>query len=153
MKKLLSILGGLFLLIVLVAAVCIGIGVYQGNKLDKSSKAYVEENVQPVVSTWSKDELAKRASPQLLEILNRNPDQVDQVMKKLSKLGALQSLGEPKGQATIAYTNSSGKVISAAYKEAAQFQNGKAEISIRLVQVAGQWQFLLFNVNSPVMLQ
>ena len=153
MKKLLTILGGLFLLIVVVAAVFIGMGVYQGNKLDKSSKAYVEANAQPIVSTWSKDELVKRASPQLLEVLNKDPDQVDQLFKKLSRLGALVSLAEPKGQATMAYTNSTGKVVSAAYTETAQFQNGKADISIRLIQVGGQWQVLLFNVNSPLMLQ
>ena len=153
MKKFLSILGGVFLLIVVLAAVFIGIGVYQGNKLDKSSKAYVEANIRPMVSTWSKDELVKRASPQLLEIINKNPDQLDQLFKKLSKLGALQSLGEPKGQSLIAYTNSTGKVISAAYTETAKFDNGNADISIRLVQVDGQWQLLLFNVNSPLMLQ
>jgi predicted PurR-regulated permease PerM len=153
MKKFLSILGGVFLLIVVVGAVFVGIAVYQGNKLDKSSKAYVEANVRPIVSTWSKDELVKRASPKLLEILNKDPAQADQVLKKLSKLGALQSLGEPKGDSLIAYTNGAGKVITAAYTETAKFDNGNADIRVRLIQVDGQWQFLLFNVNSPLMLQ
>jgi hypothetical protein len=153
MKKFLSILGGVFLLIVVIAVVFIGIGAYQGNKLDKSSKAYVEANVRPILSTWSKDELVKRASPKLLEIINQHPDQLDLLFKKLSKLGSLQSLGEPKGESLIAFTNSSGKVITAAYTETAKFDNGNADINIRLIQVDGQWQLLLFNVNSPLMLQ
>lgn len=57
------------------------------------------------------------------------------------------------GRRSIQHLCSAGKVISAAYTEAAQFQSGKADISIRLVQVTAQWQFLLFKVNSPVMLQ
>jgi hypothetical protein len=153
MKKFLSILGGVFLLIVVIAAVLIGVGVYQGNKLDKSSKAYVETNVRPVVSTWSKDELVKRASPKLLEIINRDPGQVDLVLKKLSRLGSLQSLGEPKGESLVSYTTGEGKVITAAYTETAKFDNGDADIMVRLIQADGQWQFLLFNLNSPVMLQ
>jgi hypothetical protein len=153
MKKFLSILGGVFLLIIVIAAVLVGVGVYQGNKLDKSSKAYVEANVRPVVSTWSKDELVKRASPKLLEIINRDPGQADLVLKKLSKLGSLQSLGEPKGESLVAYTAGTGKVITAAYRETARFENGNADISVRLIQTDGQWQFLLFNVNSPLMLQ
>jgi hypothetical protein len=153
MKKLFQVLGGIFLAIILIVAVMVGMGIYQGTRLDASSKAYVEENVKPVVSTWSKDELIKRASPQLVEILGKHPDQIDRVFAKLSKLGALKSLSEPKGQSLVSVMVGSGKMVSATYIESAEFENGHADINIRLVQVDGQWRFLGFFVNSPIMMQ
>jgi len=152
MKKFFQILGGIFLVIVLIVAVLVGIGVYQGTRLDASSKAYVEANVKPIVETWSKEELLKRASPQLIEALGKDPEQVDRLFAKLAKLGPLKSLSEPKGQSLVAVNTGTGKVISASYTETGQFENGHADFSIRLVQIGGQWQFLGFYVNSPIML-
>jgi len=153
MKKFFQILGGIFLVLVVIVAVLIGVGVYQGTRLDSSSKAYVEVNVKPVVETWSKEELLKRASPELIEILGKDPDQVDRLFTKLAKLGALKSLSEPKGQAVISVKNDTGKVVSATYTETGEFENGHADFNIRLIQRDGQWRFLGFYVNSPIMLQ
>ncbi|MCW2601760.1 MAG: hypothetical protein JWM02_3589, partial [Frankiales bacterium] len=77
MKTFLSIVGGFFLVLVLVVASFIGYAAYQGRGLDASSKAYVEANVPPIISTWSKDELLSRSSPQLLKIINEKPDQLE----------------------------------------------------------------------------
>jgi hypothetical protein len=153
MKKFFQILGGIFLVLVVIVAVLIGVGIYQGTRLDSSSKAYVEVNVKPVVETWSKEELLKRASPELIEILGKDPDQVDRLFTKLAKLGALKSLSEPKGQAVISVKNDTGKVVSASYTETGEFENGHADFNIRLIQIDGQWRFLGFYVNSPIMLQ
>ncbi len=153
MKKFLSIVGGIFLLVVLVVAGFVGYAAYQGQGLDASSKAYVEANVPPIISTWSKDELLKRSSPQLLKIINKDPMQVDQLFNKLSKLGALRSFGDVKGESNVSYTTQNGKVITASYTATAKFENGDAHIAIRLIQVSGQWQFLLLNINSPLFLQ
>lgn len=154
MKKFLSIVGGLFLFLVLLAAGFFGYAAYQGRGLDESSKAYVEANVPPIISTWSKDELLKRSSPELLKIVDEKPGQLDQLFQKLSKLGALKSLGDVKGDANIFFTTKSGRVITAAYVISAKFENGDARIAVRLLQSpSGQWQFLLLNVNSPLFLQ
>ena len=153
MKKFFQILGGIFLALVLIVAVLVGIGVYQGTRLDSSSKAYVETNVKPVVETWSKVELLKRASPELIEILGKDPGQVDRLFAKFAKLGPLKSLSVPKGQSLMAVTAGRGKVISASYTEAGEFENGHADFNIRLIQIDGQWRFLGFYVNSPIMLQ
>ena len=153
MKKFLSIVGGIFLLLVLVVAGFIGYAAYQGRGLDASSKAYVEANIPPIISSWSKDELLKRSSPQLLKILNENPGQLEQLFQKLSKLGAMQSFGEVRGDSNVSVTTQNGKVITASYLAKAKFKNGEAQIAIRLIQLSGQWQILLFNVNSPLFLQ
>ncbi len=153
MKKLLSIVGGIFLLVALIVAGFIGYAAYQGKNLDASSRAYVEENVPPIISTWSKDELLKRASPQLLKIISDNPGQLEQLFLKLSKLGAMQSFGDVKGDSNVSYTTDNGKVITASYMATGKFEHGEAKISMRLIQISGQWQFLLLNVNSPLFLQ
>jgi len=154
MKKFLSIVGGLFLVLVLIVAGFFGYAAYQGRGLDASSKVYVEANVPPIISAWSKDELLKRSSPQLLKIINEKPEQLDQLFQKLSKLGAMQTFGDIKGDANISVTTQNGRVITASYMSAAKFENGEARIAIRLIQSpSGQWQFLLFNVNSPIFLK
>ena len=153
MKKFLSIVGGIFLLLVLVVAGFVGYAAYQGQGLDASSKAYVEVNVPPIISTWSKNELLKRSSPQLLKLLDENPGQLEQLFKKLSKLGAMQSFGNVKGDSNVSVTTQNGKVITAPYAATAKFEKGEAHITIRLIQLSGQWQFLLLNVNSPLFLQ
>ncbi len=154
MKKLLSIAGGFFFVLILVVASFFGYAAYQGRGLDASSKAYVETNVPPIISSWSKDELLKRSSPQLIEIINENPDQLEQLFQKLTKLGALQTFGEVIGEATISITAQNGKVITAEYMTTAKFENGEGQISVRLIQSpSGQWQILLFGINSPIFLQ
>jgi hypothetical protein len=154
MKKALAILGGLFLVVLVGLVGLVGYGAYQGRGLDASSKAYVEANVPPIISTWSKEELLKRSSPRLLSIINEKPEMLDQLFAKLSKLGAMQSFGDVKGDTNISITQQNGKVVTATYVGAAKFANGDAQINVRLIQSpSGEWQFLLLNVNSPIMLQ
>ena len=150
MKKFLSIVGGIVLVVVLMAAGFIGYLSYQGRGLDASSKAYVDKNLPLIVSNWSKRDLLKQASPQLLTIINENPDQIDRLFKGLARLGALRSYDGSKGDANISYTNKDGKLITAFYIANATFENGSAQITVRLIQVSGQWKFLMFQVNSPL---
>ena len=153
MKKFLSTVGGIALIIVFVVAGFFGYAAYQGRGLDASSKAYVEANVPAIISTWSKNELLKRSSPQLLKIINEKPELLDQVFQKLSKLGVMRSFGDVKGEAAVSYSTQYGKVTMASYIGTAKFENGEGRITTRLIQSSGQWQFLLFNVDSPLFLQ
>ena len=153
MRKFLSIVGGLFLLLVLAIVSFVGYAAYQGRGLDASSKAYVEANVPAVTATWSKEELLKRASPQLLKIIGEKPEQLDQLFRKLSQLGAMRSLTDLKGDSNVSYTTQNGKITTAQYVGHAQFEHGEGEITIRLIQLSGQWQFVLFHVDSPLFLR
>jgi hypothetical protein len=154
LKRFLSIVGGLFLVLVLLATGFFGYAAYQGRSLDASSKAYAEENIPAIISTWSKDELLKRSSPQLLKIINEKPEQLDQLFQKFSALGPMLSFGEVKGDSNVSYTTQNGKITTAAYVATAKFKNGEGRISAHLIQSpAGQWQLLVFNVDSPLFLQ
>ena len=64
------------------------------------------------------------------------------------------SFGEVKGDSNVSYTTQNGKVTTAAYVAAAKFKNGEGRITVRLIQSsAGQWQLLMFHVDSPLFLQ
>jgi hypothetical protein len=154
LKRFLSIVGGLFLVLVLLVAGFFGYAAYQGRGLDASSRAYVEENIPAIISTWSKDELLKRSSPQLLKIINEKPEQLDQLFQKFSKLGPLLSFGEVKGSSNVSYTTQNGKLTTASYIAIAKFKNAEGRITARLIQSPeGQWQILLLHVDSPLFLQ
>jgi len=153
MKKFFQVLGGFFLVVLLLGATFIGYSMHQGANLDVSSKAYVEASLTPIVATWSKEELMKRASPQLLATLAKDPDHLDRLFEKLGQLGNLKRLSDLKGQSLVTIRPDSGKVVTALYTETGEFQNGIAAFKIELIQLDGQWSYLSFYVSSPILLQ
>jgi len=66
-KKSLIILGSVFLVLILLVAGFVGSAAVRGSALDKESKAYVDGNLPILISTWSEDEVLKRASKELQE--------------------------------------------------------------------------------------
>ena len=124
-----------------------------GTGLDASSKAYVDTSVPAIVSPWSKEELLKHSSPQLIEVVNKNPGQLDQLFAKLATLGAMQQYQGPAGQANLFFDFSKGKIVTAKYVAHAKFEHGDAEIQVQLVQASGEWQIINFHVNSPIFLR
>jgi hypothetical protein len=145
-KTFLIILGVVFLILIIAAAGFVGYSAYTGSKLDASSKAYVDASVPAIISTWSRNELIKRASPQLRK---STPDeQVGEFFLKLAnQLGSFQSYDGSKGDSNMSYTTKDGEVISASYTANATFQNGKIDIQIKLIQINGEWLLLGFHVS------
>lgn len=145
MKTIFSVLGIIFLVLAVAVAVVVGIAGYLGSKRDSSSKLYVDGNIPPIVSTWSKDELIARASPELLRTTSK--DQISQLFDTLSvKLGAFQSYDGAKGQSNMSFTTQ-GEVTTASYISEATFKNGKAKIQIKLILHEDSWQILGFHVE------
>ncbi len=153
MRKLLSIVGGLFLLALVILGSFVGYAAHQGKALDASSKAYVEVNIPAIVATWSRDDLTKRSSPQLIKVLDEHPEQLDQLFQKFSKLGTLKSFSDIRGESNVVYTTRNGKVTTATYEGHAKFENGEGQITIRLMQESGEWRILFFHIDSPLFLQ
>ena len=151
MKKVLIILGILFVLGIAIVAGIMGFVAYNGTKLDASSKEYVDQVIPPIISTWSDTELLDRASPELKAIATK--DQIVPLFKKLSELGKLKEYQGSKGDSLMSYTTQNGKRITAKYVANALFENGTADINIQLIQHGGNWQILSFHVNSPIFLK
>ena len=150
MKKLLIILGILFLLTIAVVGGLIGFVAYNGTKLDASSKEYVDQAIPQIVTTWSSTELLNRASPELEASATK--EQLNQLFKKLSELGTLKKYQGAEGESFMSYTTEHGKQITAKYKAKAIFEHGEAEIQIQLIEHDGKWKIINFQVNSPVFL-
>ena len=151
MKRILLWFGGIFLGLLVVVAAVMGYLAYLGPSLDASSKAYVDESVKAITSAWSKEELLKRASPQLRQVIKE--EELGRLFAKLSQLGKLQEYEGSKGDANISLTMQAGKVITASYIANASFDKGPAQVTVRLIQNDGQWQILQIYVNSPIFLQ
>ncbi len=148
MKKLLYILGIVFVIVIAAIGSFIGYAAYNGNKLDASSANYINENIPPIISSWNPQELIKRSSPELQKVATEN--QIDTLFAQASKLGAMKSFGKPKGDSNMSYTTQAGNQTTASYVIPVEFQHGKAEIKVKLIQHDGQWQILGFHVDEPL---
>jgi len=150
MKKFFTVLGIIFLCLLVTGAIGFSMVAYQGAKLDKSSQSYVDQIVPIIIASWSPQELLDRASPELLEVAPR--DKVDTMFREFTeKLGALKEYRGSKGDSLINFT-ASGKVVTAAYMARASFGKGDAEIKISIIQHDKKWQLLEFRVNSDMLI-
>ncbi|MFN2120886.1 MAG: hypothetical protein ACK2T0_10875 [Anaerolineales bacterium] len=153
MRRVLSVVGMLFLVVILATGGFVAYATYQGRALDATSKAYVQTTVPAIVSTWSEQELLKRASPQLLTEIHKHPGQLGLMFRKLSALGAMQSFGHVQGESKVTYNFPHDKVATAAYEAKAVFANGTVDIKLRLILQAGKWKLLNFYVTAPASLK
>ncbi len=148
-NKVLIVVAAIVVVVAVLSAGLSGYAVYQGRGLDESSRQYVEQNIPPILSTWSRDELLKRGAPRLLKVAADHPKEVEHFFQKLTTLGALQSFGDVEGGADVTYTEEYGRTITANYVASAKFTNADAKVSVKLVRLSGQWRILLFRVDSP----
>jgi Na+-transporting methylmalonyl-CoA/oxaloacetate decarboxylase gamma subunit len=151
MKQLLIILGAIFLALIVLAAVCIGIGAVKGSALDKQSKAYVDSTVPVIVSTWDEHELLSRASPEFTQATDK--DELDKLYTMFRRLGRLRQYQGSQGQSYMSLTTQNGKRTTAVYTAKASFDSGSAVIKVTLTKHGDQWQIEGFYVDSDVFLQ
>ena len=155
MKKLLIILGIIFLAAILFLGIAIGVAAVKGSALDKESKAYVDGNLPLIISAWDEQELLSRASPEFTQ--NIKKADLDRLFIGLShKLGKMQSYEGSVGQSYVDYSvlsSHEGKVITAVYAAKATFANGPASIQVTLIKHGGKWQIKILEISSNALLQ
>lgn len=151
MKKTLVILGGMFLALIVAAAVAISILSVKGNALDRESKEYADAAILAVISGWDMTELKRRVSPEFASTTNSKD--LGKLFGLFRMLGKLREYQGSKGQAIISVTPQKGKVITATYVGRAEFEKGPAEIQITLIQHEDGWQILGFRVNSRLLFE
>lgn len=151
MKKVLMILGGIFVVLVALAVVGITIASVKGNALDKESKQYADAAIRAIVSQWDSTEIQSRASPEFKRAVN--DADLEKLMKMFRRLGKLKTVNEAKGQSTMSVTSQNGKVISAQYVASADFKTGPADIILSLIKHGTQWQLMGIKINSKVFLE
>ena len=144
-------LGKIFLILILLVAGFVGYGIWQGPTLDAQSKAFVDSAVPAICSTWNKDEVLNRASPEFTQTVSKRD--VSALLSALSRrLGRFVRYDGAKGDSNFGFTNK-GVSLTARYVAKAQFSNGPAVIHFSLVKRGGQWQLLNFLFESPALLR
>lgn len=144
--KALQVLGIIFLALVAAVGSLIGYAAYNGNRLDASSKAYVDSAVPAIVTNWSESELTARAAPQLMQ--GSTPAQLTKMFAWFRTLGPMKKYCGSKGDSNVSVTPQ-GKNVSANYVACAQFEKGEATIQVTLLQnKAEAWEIAGFRVNS-----
>lgn len=151
MKKLLIILGVVFLAIIILAGVGIGISAVKGSTLDKESKRYVDSSVPAIASGWDEQELLRRASPEFMQATDK--DGLDRLYVEFRKLGSLREYQGSEGQSYMSVTSEDGRSTTANYTAKAKFDAGSAVIKVALIKHGDQWQILGFHIDSDVFLQ
>jgi hypothetical protein len=151
MKKLLIILGIVFLAIIILLAVGIGLVAVKGSALDKQSKAYVDRTVPVIVSGWDEEALLSQASPEFKQATDKN--ELDKLYTMFRRLGGLREYQGSDGQSYMSLTTQNGQRTTAAYTAKASFDAGSAVIKISLIKHGDQWQIAGFLVNSDAFLQ
>jgi hypothetical protein len=149
MKKLFTVFGIVFLIIIVLAAAGIGFIAVRGNALDKESRAYADAAVPAIITNWSEKELLDRASPEFKKAVTQ--EQLDQMFRWFTSLGRFQSSESAQGQAGITVTPQTGKVISGQYTAKAKFEKGDATIKLVLIKHGDQWQIVSFYVDSSAL--
>jgi hypothetical protein len=144
MHRLLCILAAAFFIVLFSAGAFVGYVIHRGNNLNAESKAYVEQAVVDIGQNWDRQELIKRASPDL--IANLSPQQIAQLFDPLAaRFGKLTRYDGQTGFATI--TMGAGSKIIAHYDVAATFENGPVGFRIDLVKINDRWMIESFYVH------
>jgi len=147
MKQFLTVLGSIFLILIVVGIIGIAFMVNKGSALDKESRVYVDSAIPAIVSDWSEKALLDRASPEFKNAVTIV--QLDSLFQRFSVLGRLQRCEPSKGQSITSATIRDGKRIFGKYTTKATFESGDATIAITVVRHGDQWQISRFEVHSP----
>jgi hypothetical protein len=152
MKKILMIAGGFALVISIAIIALIVYAVVKGPGFDQESQRYVDAAVPAIVSTWDKQALIDRSSPELMKAVKDKGDDWDKLFNFFRKLGHLKKYKGATGAINYSVTTQDGKVVTAIYHAEADFESGPAEIVVLLVKHDQKWQIAGFTINSKAFL-
>jgi hypothetical protein len=144
MRKLLFAFGGLILPAILFVTVSIACIVYIGTVLDAQSKAFVDDTVPALATSWQKEQLLSRTAPEFRSEARQG--ELTLLFQSLSRFGKLFEYQGAIGNAYLSYASAT---ISAAYTAKAKFQNGDALFEIWLLKRNGRWMIYDFHVDVP----
>ena len=145
MKKILTILGAIFICLILVGVIAISGLYYYFSGLNKESKAYVDEVIPMIVTSWNSKELINRVSPEFLQVVSA--EKIGLLFSTLSEqIGPLKDYKGSTGKAKVTITPK-GKVIAANYLAKAVFEKAPAKIEIQTILLDNKWQIEGFRVT------
>lgn len=152
MKKILMIVGALFLIGLIGGGGWLYLMIQEGQELDESSRRYVERNIPKLAKErWYGPHMHPLAHSAFMEAVSMEDWQRISILY-WQKLGMLQNFPGCQGQANIMY-NEDGKSVTAKYVCPAKFEKAEAVIEVTLQQENEQWKIIHLNVKSPAFLE
>jgi len=151
MKKLFTILGVIFAVIIVVFIIAAAIFIPRTLKLDHEATAYIQDAVPKIVTNWNSQELVDRATPELMAA-TKSRDQVDRLFVMFRQLGSFKHLDKPEGTVVSSAYTGTGTVTVGNYKAQAEFEKGEARIEIQLRRMGDTWKINGFHIFSDALL-
>ncbi len=150
MKKVLSVLGSIFALIIIAFA---GIGLYtwyKSSKYKETAVPYIEK-VIPEISKWDPEIIKHYMVPNLFEQIKE--EDFTRMIKYLSKLGKLEKINEINfANLSSGVTMENGKYIIVTYTVNTTYEKGDATVTITLLDLGNDFQIYRFNINSMALM-
>ncbi len=144
MKKIIMLLGYVFLAVIVLAIAGAASVAIMGKRLDKESKIYVDAALPAIITEWDISELQKRAGPEFDASVDY--DELEDYFESLRQLGKLEEYQGSTGDSNITISLS-GYEITADYTATADFEKGSVELQVSLIKHGNSWQILDFQVN------
>lgn len=150
-KKILKWLGiillGIILLFILVAAYT----GYKQSEYKETAVPYIKE-VIPAISEWDTEKAKPFFVPSTFD--NVSQEEFEKLFRWFSKLGRLQSIEKPEfNQIHSGATVREGANTIVTYTVLAHYENGDAQITIRLLDLGDTFEIYHFNVNSTALIE
>jgi hypothetical protein len=132
--------------VVVVAAILVGGKLSPERKIapDADAKAYVDAAIPAICTSWDREQLIARASPDFAAAIQAIPSEF---FDKLSSVGPLVKYEGATGHTNAVVYNGNAKT-TADFKANAQFANGPATVEISLVRYNDSgWQISAFHID------
>jgi len=146
MKKVLMVLGVIFICLVLIGAVVFSGFYYFARGLDKDAKMYIDGVVPIIITSWNSEELINRASSEFLQDIPA--DKVESLFDTLSKqIGQLKEYKGATGKVKVKISPRGKPIILADYLAEAVFEKAPAKIKIQVIRRNDKWRIVGFLVQ------
>ena len=149
MKKILMVLGAIFICLILVGVIVFSGFYYYASGLDKEAEAYIDEVIPRIITYWNSGELIDHASPEFLQIFPAK--KVELLFDAFSEqMGPLKEYKGVTGKIKISISPRGKPIIIADYLAEAVFEKAPAKIEIRMIRRGDKWQIVGFLVQVEI---
>jgi len=148
MKKFLTVLGGIFLVILVGGGGLIGYAAFRGAKLDAEAKTYVQATLPRVLSDPTSDNILSFMAPQ--DKGKINPAAMTQFYTYVTiNLGAFQACDDLRGSSLV-LVSPSGESTMAKYQTRCRFNKASVVATISLRKIGEAWHLagVFFDTGS-----
>jgi hypothetical protein len=150
-KKILVVLGIVFLVILALAAVVMGWGYSVVWGSEGEAKSYVDRTVPRIVSAWDAKTLVTESAPELLTVAP--PEKLQTLFAAFAtRLGPLKQYNGATRERYFVNLNPWNRFVTFSYVIDASFENGSAKIRLGIIRRGGEWKITDFFVVSDALI-